>query len=70
MKYTTKGNCPFCDSETSGQGIGGWGMSPEGWGQLQERHNQNHSENRPQTTADVTCPHCHMKIENNGLPTK
>lgn len=36
MKYTTQGNCPYCDSEI---GITTpWGMSPEGMRQLEEKH--------------------------------
>lgn len=45
MKYTTQGNCPWCDAES---GIStAWGMSPEGIVRLQKSHDNNHPENQP-----------------------
>jgi len=43
MKYTTQGNCPFCDSERGI--ITSWGMSQEGWNELKKKHDVGHPEN-------------------------
>lgn len=43
MKYTTVGMCPFCDSE---RGVTtAWGMSPQGWADLKDKHDHEHPEN-------------------------
>ena len=34
-------NCPFCQSEGGG-GSQGWGMTPEGWEEMQRKHNEEH----------------------------
>ena len=34
-------NCPFCEAEEKGKSSG-WGMSPEGWWELERRHNEEH----------------------------
>jgi len=34
-------NCPFCQAE--GRGVSdAWGMSPEAWSALEEKHKKNH----------------------------
>lgn len=43
MKYKQTGNCPYCDAERGVQTI--WGMSPQGWADLKERHDAGHPEN-------------------------
>ena len=53
MKYKTVGNCPFCDSEISGD-MSGWGMSPEGWEGMRKRHLDNHPENEPLSTKLIS----------------
>jgi len=45
MKYTTQGNCPYCDSERGI--ITSWGMGPVAMQELKVRHNNNHPENMP-----------------------
>ena len=48
MKYTTVGNCPYCDCEIGGISCG-WGMSPESWEIMKQNHNAGHPENTPPT---------------------
>ena len=31
------GDCPFCEMERYGESSG-WGLSPEGWRQFEEKH--------------------------------
>ncbi len=65
MKYTTQGNCPYCDADRGVTTV--WGMSPEGMASLKERHDQGHPENQPQTTGDIVCPYCHTRITHADL---
>ena len=45
MKYTTQGNCPYCDSEL---GIHyGWSGSQEMFADYRKKHNEGHPENEP-----------------------
>lgn len=57
MKYTTQGNCPYCDAE---RGINTpWAMHPDGMQRLKESHDAGHPENTPpQTGATKSCPQC------------
>lgn len=34
-------NCPFCEAEEKGYSSG-WGFSPEGWLEMEERHSREH----------------------------
>lgn len=62
MKYTTQGNCPYCDSELGVHS--GWGMSPEGFADFKRKHDLEHPENQPNTANLLICPHCHTEIKN------
>jgi len=61
MKYTTQGNCPYCDAE---RGINTpWAMHPIAMQELKERHDNQHPENPPsQNHTGLTCPHCGKEI--------
>ena len=50
MKYTTQGNCPFCDVELVGYS-GGWAMSQEGFEEMKRKHESGHPENGSKPTT-------------------
>ena len=63
MKYTTSGNCPYCDSE---RGINTpWGMHPYAMQQLKEEHDNHHPQNQPQSLTGkfITCPKCNFILK-------
>lgn len=67
MKYKQVGNCPYCDSE---RGITTpWGMSPQGWADLKDRHDAGHPENVPQEQIGGECGHKRKKYykRNDGV---
>ncbi len=50
MKYTTQGNCPYCDAE---RGINiAWAMHPDGMRRLKEEHDAGHPRNNPTPTVE------------------
>jgi hypothetical protein len=43
MKYKQVGNCAYCDAE---RGVNvPWGMAPQGWADMKDRHDAGHPEN-------------------------
>lgn len=62
MKYTTPGNCPYCDGEMGYRSA--WGMNPNSLADLKARHDNGHPENKSNVQKDQNnyCPNCKCKL--------
>ena len=52
MKYTTKGNCPYCDADINGGISSGWSGSDEMFRSFKQRHEAGHPENELKQTNE------------------